>query len=106
MVAELELNSVIPPPDTIEEDKENPVRVQYLLHLPFTLRSTQNVKYAKSSRSKLREGAVSVQSLKSDGQPLHDVDSKVPGLNLLVNDRKRLITPSQSGKRFTSLLEW
>ena len=28
-----------------------------------------------------------------DDQPLHDVDSKVPGLNLLVNDRKRLITP-------------
>ena len=25
-----------------------------------------------------------------DDQPLHDVDSKVPGLNLLVNDRKRL----------------
>ena len=26
-----------------------------------------------------------------DDQPLHDVDSKVPGLNLLVHDRKRLI---------------
>ena len=25
-----------------------------------------------------------------DDQPLHDVDSKVPGLNLLVNDCKRL----------------
>ena len=29
-------------------------------------------------------------SRRIEDQPLHDVDSKVPGLNLLVNDRKRL----------------
>jgi hypothetical protein len=40
VVAEFELDSVIPPPDTVEEESEG----QRLSHLPFTLRSTQNVK--------------------------------------------------------------
>ncbi len=42
VVAELELNSVIPPPDTVEEDKK--LLKLILQKLPFTLKSTQNVK--------------------------------------------------------------
>ena len=42
VVAELELNSVIPPPDTVEEDKT--LLKLILQKLPFTLKSTQNVK--------------------------------------------------------------
>jgi hypothetical protein len=42
VVAELELNSVIPPPDIVEED--NTLLKLILQKLPFTLKSTQNVK--------------------------------------------------------------
>jgi hypothetical protein len=41
--AELELNSVNPPPDTVEEDI-NEVSEFNTSEMPFTLRSTQNVK--------------------------------------------------------------
>jgi hypothetical protein len=43
VVAELELNSVNPPPDTIEEEKkENPLRIASLTGSRVSLQSTQS----------------------------------------------------------------
>jgi len=46
VAAELELNSVSPPPDTVEEEKENKriPKVKNLKESQITLKSTQSVK--------------------------------------------------------------
>ena len=101
VVAELELDSVIPPPDTVKEDSKNLIPLASVVHAKVNSKR----EISEEPPGELRKGTVEF-SREIDDQPLHDVDSKVPGLNLLVNDRKRLVTLLKSDRRFTSLLEW
>ena len=86
MVAELELNSVIPPPDTVEEEGERLIPPASAVHAKVN--SKREISEELSGASFVK--GQSKFSREIDGHPLHDVDSKGPGLNLLVSDRKRL----------------
>jgi hypothetical protein len=98
VVAELELNSVIPPPDTkIEEDDASLIRCvsQFLLKQLKT-----GNKFISHLWHDERKGYRSLAY--NDDQPKHDVDSKVLKITTSVNDRISLL-PLGTTKRQTSL---
>jgi len=108
VVAELELNSVSPPPDTVEEEikKTSPIS-QLLKGEPSHVKANSKRELSKTKHLAKDLKAVYSSVHYKTINLVHDVDSKVVESNPLLNDRLRPARDTGTCKTAqTSLLEW